>query len=70
MFRTWFDQCPLCANSGHLAMAAPATTKPADTATQTVKAERVALIKHHKIKLVHKVRMERRPTAKTVTTKS
>jgi len=51
-------------------MAAPATTKPADTATQTVKAERVALIKHHKIKLVHKVRMERHPTAKTVTTKS
>jgi hypothetical protein len=53
-----------------LAMAAPATTKPADTATQTVKAERVALIKHHKTKLVHKVRMERHPKAKTVTMKS
>jgi hypothetical protein len=53
-----------------LAMAAPATTKPANAATQTVKAESVALIKHHKTRLVHKVRMERHPKAKTVTTKS
>ena len=53
-----------------LAMAAPATTKPAGAATQTVKAESVALIKHHKTRLVHKVRMERHPKAKTATTKS
>jgi hypothetical protein len=35
----------------------------------SAKAERVALIKHHKTKLVHKVRMERHPKAKTVTMK-
>jgi hypothetical protein len=53
-----------------LAMAAPATTKPAPAATQTVKAERVALIKHHKTRLAHKARMEHHAKAKTVTTKS
>lgn len=53
-----------------LVMAAPATIKPATAATQTVKAEKVALVKHHKAKLVHKIRMERHLKAKTVITKS
>ena len=53
-----------------LVMAASATTKPADTATQTVKAQRVALTKHHKTKLAHKVRMERHLEAKTVSRES
>ena len=53
-----------------LVMAASATTKPADTATQTVKAQRVALTKHHETKLVHKVRMERHLEAKTVSRES
>jgi hypothetical protein len=54
-----------------LAIAAPAAKKMTHTAiTQPVKAEKVTLTEHRKVRFAHKVRMERQPKAKTETVKS
>ena len=54
-----------------LAMAAPTAVKTTHAIiVQPVKAEKVGIVKHHKAKLVHKIRMERHLKAKAEILKS